>query len=66
MLCVLKKIQELEKGQREQSRSRSPPPRQFKLGKKRTGFENVENEGGQNSKWKDMEVRESIKRLWTD
>ena len=41
-------MQELEKGQREQSRSRSPPPRQLKLGKKRTGFENIENEGGQN------------------
>ena len=49
MCCVCsKKIQELEKGQREQSRSRSPPPRQLKLGKKRTGFENIENEGGQN------------------
>ena len=49
-----KKIQELEKEQREKSRSRSPPPRTFKLNKDRTGWVQVENEGGQNSKWKNL------------
>ena len=59
-LCAPEKFQELEKGQREQSRSRSPHPRQFKLDKNRTGYEKVENEGGQNSKWKDW--HEKVKK----
>ena len=57
-LCAPEKFQELEKGQREQSRSRSPHPRQFKLDKNRTGYEKVENEGGQSSKWKDCPSRD--------